>query len=67
MLDIKRIPLGAWIGLIMTSLFLICAIFAPWLAPFGNGEIVGDVWGPMSSTHLLGTDNLGRDLLSRMI
>ena len=67
MLDIKRIPLGAWIGLILTALFLICAIFAPWLAPFGNGEIVGDVWGPMSSTHLLGTDNLGRDLLSRMI
>ena len=67
MLDIKRIPLGAWIGLVLTSLFLICAIFAPWLAPFGNGEIVGDVWGPMSSTHLLGTDNLGRDLLSRMI
>src|SRR5690606_14090508 len=67
MLDIKRIPLGAWIGLVLTSLFLICAICAPWLAPFGNGEIVGDVWGPMSSTHLLGTDNLGRDLLSRMI
>ena len=67
MLDVKRIPLGAWIGLVLTSLFLICAIFAPWLAPFGNGEIVGDVWGPMSSTHLLGTDNLGRDLLSRMI
>lgn len=67
MLDIKRIPLGAWIGLILTGLFLICAIFAPWIAPYGNGEIVGDVWGPMSSTHLLGTDNLGRDLLSRMI
>ncbi len=67
MLDIKRIPLGAWIGLILTSLFLICAIFAPWLAPYGNGEIVGDVWGPMTSANLLGTDNLGRDLLSRMI
>ncbi|MDQ2632283.1 MAG: ABC transporter permease [Pseudomonadota bacterium] len=67
MLNIKRIPLGAWIGLVFTLLFLICAVFAPWLAPFGNGEIVGDVWGPMSSTHLLGTDNLGRDLLSRMI
>jgi peptide/nickel transport system permease protein len=67
MLDIKRIPLGAWIGLILTSLFLICAIFAPWLAPYGNGEIVGDVWAPMTSANLLGTDNLGRDLLSRMI
>ncbi len=67
MLNVKRIPVGAWIGLILTSFFLICAIFAPWIAPHGNGEIVGDVWEPMSSAHLLGTDNLGRDLLSRMI
>ncbi|CAM5523347.1 peptide/nickel transport system permease protein [Aquamicrobium terrae] len=67
MLDIKRIPLGAWIGLILTALFLICALFAPWLAPHGNGEVVGDVWAPMSAQYWLGTDNLGRDLLSRMI
>jgi peptide/nickel transport system permease protein len=67
MLDIKRIPVGAWIGLILTALFVFCAIFAPWIAPYGNAEIVGDVWAPMSSTNLLGTDNLGRDLLSRMI
>ncbi|MBN9072491.1 MAG: ABC transporter permease [Rhizobiales bacterium] len=67
MLDIKRIPTGAWIGLLVTGVFLICAVFAPWLAPHGNAEIVGGVWEPMSSTHLLGTDNIGRDLLSRMI
>jgi len=67
MLDIKRIPIGAWIGLILTFLFVFCAIFAPLIAPYGNAEIVGDVWEPMSSTYLLGTDNLGRDLLSRMI
>lgn len=67
MLNLRRIPLGALIGLVMTALFLICAIFAPWIAPHGNAEIVGDVWEPMSSAHWLGTDNLGRDLLSRMI
>ncbi len=67
MLDIKRIPTGAWIGLLVTGVFLICAVFAPWLAPHGNAEIVGGVWEPMSSTYLLGTDNIGRDLLSRMI
>ena len=67
MLDLKRIPVGAWLGLILTGLFLICAVFAPWIAPHGNGEIVGDVWEPMSAAHWLGTDNLGRDLLSRMI
>jgi peptide/nickel transport system permease protein len=62
-----RIPLSAWIGLIVTAFFLFLAVFAPWVAPYGNAQIVGDVWGPMSATHLLGTDNLGRDLLSRMI
>jgi peptide/nickel transport system permease protein len=67
MLDITRIPIPALIGLVLTALFVLAAIFAPWIAPYGNGEIVGDVWGPMSAAHWLGTDNLGRDLLSRMI
>ncbi|TJW70212.1 MAG: ABC transporter permease, partial [Mesorhizobium sp.] len=46
MLDIKRIPIPALIGLVLTALFVLAAIFAPWIAPYGNGEIVGDVWGP---------------------
>ncbi|MEO4000535.1 ABC transporter permease [Mesorhizobium sp. CAU 1732] len=67
MLDFKRITPGAAIGLTLTALFLITAIFAPWIAPFGKGQIVGGVWEPMSGQYWLGTDNLGRDLLSRMI
>ncbi|MFU0506997.1 ABC transporter permease [Pseudaminobacter sp. NGMCC 1.201702] len=67
MLDMKRIPLAAWIGLIFTALFLFAALFAPLIAPYGLGQVVGDVWEPMSSKFWLGTDNLGRDLLSRMI
>jgi peptide/nickel transport system permease protein len=67
MLNLKRIPLGALIGLILTGIFLFVAVFAQWLAPYGLGEIVGAVWEPASSKYLLGTDNLGRDLLSRMI
>ena len=67
MLDIKRIPIPALIGIVLTTLFVLAAIFAPFIAPHGNGEIIGDVWEPMSSAHWLGTDNLGRDLLSRMI
>lgn len=62
-----RIPLGALIGLVLTALFVIAAVFAPLIAPHGMGEIVGDVWAPSSSAFPLGTDNLGRDLLSRMI
>jgi len=60
-------PIGAAIGLVFTALFLVAAVFAPLIAPYGLGEIVGDVWAPSSSQFWLGTDNLGRDLLSRMI
>ncbi|PSJ55939.1 ABC transporter permease [Mesorhizobium soli] len=67
MLTLKNIPLSAWLGLIVTGLFVFAAVFAPLVAPFPNAEIVGDVWEPMSAAHWLGTDNLGRDLLSRMI
>jgi len=67
MLDLRHIPIGAAIGLLFTVLFLIAAIFAPLIAPYGLAEIVGDVWQPMSAQYWFGTDNLGRDLLSRMI
>ncbi|WP_421926915.1 ABC transporter permease [Neoaquamicrobium sediminum] len=67
MFDLKNITPSAWVGLIVTGLFVFSAIFAPWIAPYGKAQIVGGVWEPMSSQYWLGTDNLGRDLLSRMI
>lgn len=66
-MNIGRIPIGAFIGLVFTAIFLFVAVFAPWIAPFGKAQIVGDVWAPMSPEHWLGTDNIGRDLLSRII
>lgn len=63
-----RIPLAALIGLFFTGLYFFVAVFAPWIAPYSMTEIVSDVpWDQASSEHWLGTDNLGRDLLSRMI
>jgi peptide/nickel transport system permease protein len=62
-----RIPLAALIGLFFTALYFGAAIFADFLAPYGMAEIVGDSWEPMSASHWLGTDTIGRDLLSRMI
>jgi len=63
----KNIPIAAMVGLFFTALYFIVAIFAQWIAPFGMADIVGDVWEPASSEHWLGTDNIGRDLLTRMI
>ncbi|MEP1610895.1 MAG: ABC transporter permease [Roseobacter sp.] len=62
-----RIPIAALIGLFFTAIFFLMAIFAPLLAPYGMAEVVGDVWEAPSDQFMLGTDNIGRDLLSRMI
>ncbi len=63
----SRIPLSALIGLVFAAAYFLAAIFAPLVAPYGMSQVVGDVWEPMSRTHLLGTDSIGRDLLTRMI
>ena len=63
----KGIPLTALLGMTITALFFLAALLAPLIAPYGMAQIVGDVWDPASRAHWLGTDNLGRDLLTRMI
>lgn len=64
----KRIPISALIGLVMTGAFFLVAVFAGLLAPHGLDEIVSaEVWAPRSAEFPLGTDSIGRDLLSRMI
>ena len=62
-----RMPISAAIGLFFTALYFLAAIFADLIAPYGMAEIVGGGWDPVSADHWLGTDNIGRDLLSRMI
>mgnify|MGYP000164860602 FL=1 len=67
MLELRTIPWSARIGLLLTFTFVFVAVFADLVAPYSNTEVVGDVWEPVFGAHILGTDNLGRDLLSRMI
>ena len=55
------------LGLLVVSGFGFCAIFAPWLAPYGQSEIVGDVWEPLFGKFFFGTDQIGRDMLSMLI
>ncbi len=55
-------------GLVLVVIFVICAIFAPWIAPQDPARI--DLPSRLSSpslAHLCGTDELGRDILSRLI
>jgi peptide/nickel transport system permease protein len=60
-------PLAA-VGVVLVSIFLICALFAPWLAPQDPAliDLPNRLESP-TSQHLAGTDELGRDILSRLI
>lgn len=62
-----RIPLSALVGLILTGTFLFVAIFAHWIAPYAIDDSTGGQWEGLSATHWLGTDTIGRDILSRLI
>ena len=64
---VREKPLGL-IGAIITLLLLFVGIFADFLAPYGYNEVhLLDSLTPPSTEYLLGTDNLGRDLFSRVI
>ncbi|HUF87657.1 MAG TPA: ABC transporter permease [Thermohalobaculum sp.] len=53
--------------MLMVLVIGLLAVFAGFVAPYGEREIVGDVWEPTAGAFILGTDNLGRDMLSRLI
>jgi peptide/nickel transport system permease protein len=60
-------PLSAKFGLSMILLYVLVALFAPLLAPFGETQVVGEGFAPWGGQFLLGTDNLGRDMFSRLV
>jgi peptide/nickel transport system permease protein len=64
---VRRQPLAA-LGVTLLLLFVVCAVFAPWLAPQDPAQLdlTGRLMGP-SSGHWFGTDELGRDILSRTL
>lgn len=66
-LPIWRSPWSTRIAFLTIILFVIIALLAPWIAPYGLNDSVGDVWEPLSARHPFGTDSLGRDILSRLI
>ncbi len=66
-LFLKSAPWSARFGLLVIVFYIFIAFFAPVLTPYGESEIVGpefEVWG---EEFMLGTDNLGRDMLTRLL
>lgn len=65
---------GAVVGLVVILLYILAALLAPWIAPYGPREMVlADRLKPPAfvddgtAAHLLGTDQLGQDIFTRIL
>lgn len=63
----RDMPLTAAFGIMVIIVYIFVAVTAPVLAPFAEREVVGSQFQPWGGAHPLGTDRLGRDMLSRLI
>jgi len=64
---LRTAPVSAGFGLVVVIFYIVVAILAPLIAPYGEREVVGAQFLPWDETHLLGTDNLGRDMFTRLV
>jgi peptide/nickel transport system permease protein len=64
---VRSDPLGL-LGLSLVALVVFCGLFADWIAPYDPFKInVPAMFSPPSAAHIMGTDNLGRDIFSRIL
>ncbi len=64
---LTKAPWSARFGLLVICSYVFVALFAPVLTPYAETEIVGSEYEPWGGEFLLGTDNLGRDMLTRLL
>ena len=66
-LDLAKSPMTAKFGLLVIVIYVIVALFAPFIAPYGEAEVFPIPYAPWSSEFVFGTDQIGRDIFSRLI
>lgn len=65
--EIRTAPLTAAFGMFVIFTYAIAGIFAPVIAPHGEAEVISTAFAPPDENMLLGADQLGRDIFSRII
>ena len=68
--ELKKAPTTAWVGLGIIAFYTFLAVFAQFLTPYGESQVVGaefEEWAWFGEGFFLGTDNLGRDMATRLI
>lgn len=63
----QKPTLTAWIGLLIVAAYALVLIAGPWLAPYGQEQIIGTPFGDPEPGHPFGYDQNGRDMLSRLL
>ncbi len=66
-LDLLKSPMTAKFGLLVILIYVVVALFAPFIAPYGEAEVFPMPYAPWSSEFIFGTDQIGRDIFSRLI
>ncbi len=66
-LELAKSPLTARFGLLVILVYVFVALFAPFIAPYGEAEVFPIPYAPWSSEFIFGTDQIGRDIFSRLI
>ena len=66
-LDLAKSPMTAKFGLLVILIYIFVALFAPVIAPYGEAEVFPTPYAPWSSEFVFGTDQIGRDIFSRLI
>ena len=66
-LDLAKSPMTAKFGLLVILIYVVVALFAPFIAPYGEAEVFPIPYAPWSSEFVFGTDQIGRDIFSRLI
>lgn len=66
-IELKKAPYSAWFGMIVIAIYFFVAIFAHILAPHGEAEVFATSFAPWGGEHVFGTDQIGRDIFSRLI
>ncbi|MER8766707.1 ABC transporter permease [Mesorhizobium sp. M0854] len=64
---LRKAPFSAWFGILVIIGYVVVAVFAHWIAPYGETQVFSEAFAPWSQQFKLGTDQLGRDMLTRLI
>ena len=66
-IEVRKASISSVFGLVVILLYVLTALFAPVIAPYGEAEIFPVPYAPWGDGHIFGTDQIGRDVFTRLV